>query len=1511
MFRAKKKHNRVRDWSNQHESRQWVLNEADTTTDQHDNSPLLGASLRLCRSSDSLSFDAADVGDVMELDRQSLTTDVDRFSQAVSQLKTTLSSVPGSGYCERAIDAGSSGSSRERVDQAEQPTVSERAADLVRWLGEVKTVVISVLNRHPRVHSTGIFSSLGSLMSKFKEHSEERVENVPGALEALEQLTQAFITSVTEYMQGEIVDPRSLPIPGISRESSMDSILSALQENGNARGAFSPPESPQSRVLSPSSDKVANEACQALMRLENGMDILLKYCKSWSRYVKELTGFVEKTSQCKVDHCSRMMKMTRGMRETLVEMDGFGLPFCSSFNTWLEQDLDLYRRWHDTFKSQVFVKFVEPLNQHRDEHEKTRKSIKETWKAHQKKVAESVGHLKKSYSRYVQLCDDRDRAGAKAAQMEKDETVTLAKLEKKKQQEEDLKIRANDAEYVYKQCVNDANQCLANMETFRNRTLDSMCHAFIRDEYLLKATMLDYAHLERDLVANVADEISRIADGISSYPLCSQLVDTLHSQSELNQAVNEDGTSSAVQTFASFGRYPYEPYGFAGNKRRSASDPDLTRPDIDIPTPSRSYTITESLPFMMSPSRKPGGLASLTAKLTTMVTGNKETDEMGSKKTLSVPDKLLVLRPPGQRVKRPSSIAGPLADGIRVNEDGVLTVDVGDRSPARRLKRKVRRGQFRPKDADTSHLTPDDALSGPQRKRTNLSRRPTFFGVDLSRQLRITGRPVPLLVSKCVAELNERGLRTQGLYRVPAAQSKIKDLCRKFETNAEGVDLSDTHSHVMASVLKFYLRQLPQPLLTFKLYPQFVAIAKKWQSEQTHRRLRKSPKTSRSHYSLHSDSSGPFPDMIEKDSSLPRSTSQGVFPRSNSKGDSPEAEGEVEMLNPLVAELKAIVDQLSPPYYHTAATLINHLTEVAAHEAENQMSASNLAIVFGPNILRPRSEIEASMSTLIEMQHQLKAVEMLIRHSEVFTRVPTNGADTKEITLNEEANIIDDSSEEENFVRPCLRRHSSADILSNPAINTGTPGTPPLRKRQSMTELEDLFSLVAGANKMRLNTQRTKAGYDLEHDDTPKEKRRQRYADEFEALQSEMFGDQTNISTLHRRLSDSDGADPLLLPGAVTDDHSFSSKPALTPPMRLSPLSHSLVEHFDLNIRTATSPGVSTSYTVMREAARAAQSTEMAVNKLTAGLSGVQDQSLEEVRRVKSQSPASSPTTKTAARRSESDATSHMSTHKLTAQSHVYSDKFTEQPSDEDEEEGSSVLELLITGSPQLHSHRPCTFVSAATVAHKMHTTTLEEDVERASDHTHTCTATLTPSESAGVDRSTASLASLREDISGLMQRFDEQISVLETPPGSPAFIRRRHQNRMKHKKTKSFDSLASKVITMSKKPVDSAVQSMDSLLSTSEELLASPRSTDSRLVASATNSRSHPSITVDTEEEPMTVQVKTEWRVEESSDLSPVNDRDSGISEHPHSGTTASARTPETSPVPVPKRKTRKPEFV
>ena len=62
----------------------------------------------------------------------------------------------------------------------------------------------------------------------------------------------------------------------------------------------------------------------------------------------------------------------------------------------------------------------------------------------------------------------------------------------------------------------------------------------------------------------------------------------------------------------------------------------------------------------------------------------------------------------------------------------------------------------------------------------------------------------------------------QGIYRVSGLKSRVEKLCQAFENGAQLVDLTDQHPNVIANVLKLYLRQLPEPLLTFRLYSEFI-----------------------------------------------------------------------------------------------------------------------------------------------------------------------------------------------------------------------------------------------------------------------------------------------------------------------------------------------------------------------------------------------------------------------------------------------------------------------------------------------------------------------------------------------------------------------------------------------------------------------------------------------------------------------------------------------------------------
>ncbi|XP_015832931.2 unconventional myosin-IXa isoform X2 [Tribolium castaneum] len=98
------------------------------------------------------------------------------------------------------------------------------------------------------------------------------------------------------------------------------------------------------------------------------------------------------------------------------------------------------------------------------------------------------------------------------------------------------------------------------------------------------------------------------------------------------------------------------------------------------------------------------------------------------------------------------------------------------------------------------------------------------FGVPLV-SLITENSKVPLVIERLLRTIEMRGSYTEGIYRKSGVSSKIKELKSKMDENPDEVDFEKYQVHVLASVLKCFLREMPEPLLTFECYENFITAA--------------------------------------------------------------------------------------------------------------------------------------------------------------------------------------------------------------------------------------------------------------------------------------------------------------------------------------------------------------------------------------------------------------------------------------------------------------------------------------------------------------------------------------------------------------------------------------------------------------------------------------------------------------------------------------------------------------
>uniref|UniRef100_A0A8C9SB03 Rho GTPase-activating protein 44 n=1 Tax=Scleropages formosus TaxID=113540 RepID=A0A8C9SB03_SCLFO len=96
------------------------------------------------------------------------------------------------------------------------------------------------------------------------------------------------------------------------------------------------------------------------------------------------------------------------------------------------------------------------------------------------------------------------------------------------------------------------------------------------------------------------------------------------------------------------------------------------------------------------------------------------------------------------------------------------------------------------------------------------------YGKPLEEHLAISGREIAFPIEACVTMLLECGLQEEGLFRVAPSTSKLKKLKASLDCGVLDVHEYSTDPHAIAGALKSYLRELPEPLMTFDLYDEWI-----------------------------------------------------------------------------------------------------------------------------------------------------------------------------------------------------------------------------------------------------------------------------------------------------------------------------------------------------------------------------------------------------------------------------------------------------------------------------------------------------------------------------------------------------------------------------------------------------------------------------------------------------------------------------------------------------------------
>ncbi|CAM2109216.1 unnamed protein product [Caretta caretta] len=823
-------------------------------------------------------------------------------------------------------------------------------------LGEALRVLRQVINKYPLLNTLETLTAAGTLISRVKGfHYESSNETDKREFEkALETIAVSFSSTVSEFLMGEVDSSTLLSIPPSDQNQSMENLYGGIPGQG-ADGMPAGMEKFDS--VRPS----AEEVDIMLQRCEGGVEVALQYAKNISKYMKDLFYYLEKRTTLEMEFAKGLQKMVNSCKQTITQEPH--MPFLSIYSLALEQDMEYGATVVQTAATLQNHTFLQPLGVRRLEHEKRRKEIKEQWHRAQRKLQEAETNLRKAKQIYMQRCEEHEKAKYMTVKAEEEQqntssNTTSKTLDKKRRLEEEARNKAEESMATYRTCIADANTQKQELEDTKVNVLRQIHEVIKQSDQVMKSATISFYQIMHIQTApqpvhfQTLCESSKLYDPgqqYASHVKQMQRGDEPETQYDFEPYVSQNAWSPCIRPRkGSFNASDFScADGAAPSKDGGVSEGGAAAREQQSGTVNverrggRGHQVHKSWPTSIIETE--GSLDSASGTFSQKFQRMSSNGTMSSNEELDEKDE--------NAASFEQSING-IAPEMTAPTGPFRNVGLSKAAQTHRL-RKLRTPSkcrecnsyvyFQGAECEECYLACHKkcletlAIQCGHKK---LQGKLQLFGRDFTQTSQNSSDGIPFIIKKCICEIEKRALKTKGIYRVNGVKTRVEKLCQAFENGKELVELSQASPHDISNVLKLYLRQLPEPIMPFRLYNELMGLAK----ESLQGGGETKTKTGKG-----------GPELVDKGAETDK------------------------MVVTLVTKLKELLKELPRENLATLQYIVQHLRRIVEVEQDNKMTSSNLGIVFGPTLMRPRpTEATISLSSLVDYPHQARIIEALI-----------------------------------------------------------------------------------------------------------------------------------------------------------------------------------------------------------------------------------------------------------------------------------------------------------------------------------------------------------------------------------------------------------------------------------------------------------------------------------------------------------------------------------------------------